>query len=467
MPACTLDSLDSAGSCPTKELPNAFDGNELELLRGYTRIGGDLPIPYDALDLSPLACLEVVDGELTVENGSSLTSFDGLEGLRKVGSLYLSDLPQLASTRGLSGVREIEGGVEMWNLPKLREIEAPTELDVLGGSITAIGLSGLEHWDAPIGPTEITGSIQLADIAPTAVIDAFAEVERVTEWISVGADYMPSPPAGARVHLPALREVGAITLFEVQPEVVASLSALVEIDHLHIARYGGSDLTGLSGVQGMVSLQISQAPSLRSLAGLDGLRSLTGLTLIDAPMLTSLDGLALQTLPDYLDDEDDVYSSPPGIYIAQCPALADVSALASITSDHLDGLGLSDLPALTEVPSWPALRRLGRVELSNTGITDLDGFAGVETLKFSLLTDGVFEIYENFELTLTDNPVLADISGLTASATSAGSWTDIVVARNPMLPSCSVEALRTALGAIGRTDGTYDVSDNDDTTVCE
>ena len=464
LPACALDRLDQDGSCPTKELPNSFDGEDLELLRGYTRIGGDLPIPSDTEDLSPLGCLEVVDGALSI--GGNVRSLDGLEGLREVGALRFGD-SQLTELRGLPRLRTIHGDLELWGLSKLRVIEAPADLESVHG-VTAIDLLALERWDAPIGPTEIPGSVWLADIAPTAVIDAFAEVESIGEGIAVGADYMPSPPAGARVHLPALRTTSGISLFEVEPEVVASLTSLTDVEGLTIQRYVGEDLTGLSALQHAVRLNITGAPALRSLHGLEGLRSVTSIRIVDAPLLTSLDGLALQAMPDYVSEEDDgVYSSSPGLVLEDCPALVDVSALATVTTDHLDGLGLFDLPALVAVPSWPALRRLGRVDISNTGITDLDGFAGVETLKFSLPTNGGFEIYENFELTLTDNPALSDISGLTASATSAGSWTDLTVTSNPMLPTCRVEELRTALGEIGRTDGTFDVSDNDDATSCE
>jgi hypothetical protein len=458
-PACVMDEVGHDGSCPTRELPSDFDGEDIELLRGYTRVGGDLVVPGDTEDLSALRCLEEVDGSLVIVSVDGLGSLAGLEGLRSVGSLRLSHMDSLENTDGLAGLREIRDGMELWGLPRLRTITAPANLEQFEGSIVVHELPALEEWDAPIGPTELVGYFEMVEVAPGASIGAFSEIERASD-IYVAA--YPSDVPGDGVRFDALEFAGKLALHGVPTGVLGSLR---EVGELRITEYLGADLEGLAGLQRADMLLISESPNLQSLAGLEQLRSLHGLDVLGNDGLVSLAGL--EGLREFTESRqvvpDDMAPGGGGFVLAGCPLLSDTTALAGIETDTLGGFTLESLPSLTSVPSIPALRRLGGLAVIDTAVEDLDALSGVTTLErlFGGADSG------NFSVELTENPALHDISGLTASLTSTAPWGDLRVNDNPMLPTCAVEALATALDGAGRMDGAYDVSGTDDAAVCE
>jgi hypothetical protein len=457
-----MDEVGHDGSCPTRELPSDFDGEDIELLRGYTHVGGDLIVPGDTEDLSALGCLEIVDGSLEI-HGDEPRSLAGLEALRIVGNLRISGMDALETTDGLSGLREIRGSMELWGLPSLRTISAPAHLDRLDGAIIVHELPALEHWDAPIGPTEIGEFFEMIEVAPDASIAAFSEVERAAD-VHVG-DWPSDSPGGVRFD--ALQFAEEISLSGAPTGVVDGLGSLRDVGTLRISDYLGDDLAGLAALERADLLVIGASPNLESLAGLEQLRSLHSLELLGNDALVSLAGLeGLRAIPEspQVVVPEQTASLGGGIRLAGCPMLTDTTALAGIETDALGGLSLESLPSLTAVPSMPALRRLGALSLVATGIEDLDALAAVTTLQRRYVGD---ESGGNFYVELADNPALHDISGLTASLMSTAPWGDLRVHDNPMLPTCAVEALATALDGAGRMDGTHDVAGNDDTAVCE
>lgn len=461
--ACDADALDHDGRCPTRELPTSFDGEDLGLLRGYTRVGGNLPVPAGTTDLTALRCLEVVDGSLSISS-PDIETLEGLENLREVGGLDLNDLPRLQSTAALAALREIRGGLSLRDLPSLRTIDAPADLTRLD-LVHVDDLTGLERWEPELGVTELD-TIELFHLPAGAQVSAFAGVVRAQRLHVEGAD--PADPAhSAVVRLDALASADVLILAPAAPESVASLGSLAEVGGLSLRCVASGDLAGLSALHTVGGLEINDSPGVVSLAGLSQLASLTSLRLRDNPNLRDLEGLrAWRTMPNAVPEAEDL-DFDPAILLEANPLLADVSGIEGIEAAPEAAIRLTDLPALTVVPSWPTLARIGDLTLERTGVRDLDALAGVTELNAIYVSDEGEELdTQSFAITIVGNPDLADLSGLD-SVTTAGEWGEILIQDNPQLSSCTVDGLLEALALAGRTYGDLEVDGNGDGTPCE
>lgn len=457
---CTTDAVDHDGRCAPKVLAGTFTGLDLELLQGYTRVGGDLQIPEGTTTLAALGCLEHVDGGLTIAGLPALADLTGLENLQHVGGLGLSDLPALDDTSALSGLRDIDGGMSLWGLPALRELAAPANLTTLT-DVELVRLSALERWEAPIGVDELD-RVMIAEVEPSASITALAGVTHIGQ-LNLDLGPQPNPlPGSPHLHLDGLRTADALALHGVPVDVIASLGALESVGGMTLSSPSATDLAGLASLRTATSLRITGSPALTSLHGLEALEEASSIELTSLAALADLDGLAgLRRVVGQTPAHDGVAGDLPSIQLERCPALHDVSGLDGLESDYLFELSLRELPSLTTLPSWPALRRIGYLDLDRTGVTDLDALLGVTRMDASYFAAGDPAPHDsdNFSITLTNNPALADLEGL-AGVVEVGAWGDLYIHDNAALPSCSVDALVEQLGAAGRTDGTYEVGDN-------
>lgn len=461
---CALDLQDHPGQCVTKELPTGFDGEDLALLRGYTRVGGDLVVPSDAEDLSALGCLEQVDGSLEIDGVVALDSLAGLENLRSAGELRLHGLPELESTAAVAGLRELTGeGLSLRELPKLREIEAPAGLERFEGRVDVLAWPTLERWEPSLGVAEIS-TIDLYGLPPTAEVTAFADLERCAA-LTILSEPVGDAAAGARVSLDALVSAEVLDLEGIAPDTLASLQQLTAVDFLELVGFGGEDLTGLSSLQAIGSLQVRSSPSLRSLHGLEALASVGELALFDNAALVDITALGqVRAMPPWRDLGGTL--SMPRIGIGGSPQLADLSPLAGITEDTLGAIELLDLPAVTALPTLAGLRTLGVLGLVRTGVVDVDALADVDALRLYYFdTTDTKSPGSSFSITLVENPALTDISGL-ASVVDVGDRGDLEIVDNAQLATCAVEAMVTTLDAAGRDDGTVEIAGNDDAAGC-
>ncbi|MGH0036517.1 MAG: hypothetical protein ACQGVK_15935 [Myxococcota bacterium] len=123
----------------------ANDDESMRQLAGVRRIKGDALVGVDAANLAPLACLEQVDGKLTI-NPWRLEDLSGLESLRTVGSLYIGGgSPRL---RSLAGLESLEGPVQdlrIGNLPKLESLDGLEGITAVNGSLAIGDLPSLEN----------------------------------------------------------------------------------------------------------------------------------------------------------------------------------------------------------------------------------------------------------------------------------------------------------------------------------
>ena len=86
---------------------SVYTQTNMEKLRGLTELEGSLTISNDAtdpvVDLSPLASLRAVSGQLTIRF-TDLATLAPLENLSRVGSLDINSNRLLTSLTGLAGI---------------------------------------------------------------------------------------------------------------------------------------------------------------------------------------------------------------------------------------------------------------------------------------------------------------------------------------------------------------------------
>ena len=125
-----------ADRCPERVYDGGWNvmvsGEEdLTALAGYTRIAGNLVIDGTRLhDLRGLGCLESIEARLLIDRNVAMTSLQGLNSLRSVGTLYIRRNPELTSLVGLSALTTIEvGGFEIADNVELPTCEAEELLE--------------------------------------------------------------------------------------------------------------------------------------------------------------------------------------------------------------------------------------------------------------------------------------------------------------------------------------------------
>ena len=85
----------------------ASEAEDLEALSAYRQVAGDLTLTGTLQRVTELGCLEQVDGFLYLSQGE-LVDLRGLGNLSELGSLYVSQMPNLTSFEGLEGVRTLD-----------------------------------------------------------------------------------------------------------------------------------------------------------------------------------------------------------------------------------------------------------------------------------------------------------------------------------------------------------------------
>jgi hypothetical protein len=143
---CAAPQTTALASAPTDASKSAASSP----VPGPRIVEGDLDITNSST-LGWYENLEVVTGTLTILGNTRLTSLDGLENLRAVKHLVISENVNLQDVEGLSGLRHaksvtITGNTRLENLQGLESIRKVDRLVVTkNGIFSTIGLDGLEE----------------------------------------------------------------------------------------------------------------------------------------------------------------------------------------------------------------------------------------------------------------------------------------------------------------------------------
>ncbi len=260
------------------------DQADVTALRGVSSLNQSLLITGDVNDLSELACLSHISGDLYVGETSVLENLSGLENLRSVdGAVRIGEGCQYSEPENCHGNLALE------SVAALRNLEH-AEMIVIAGEC--------------FGESQ-TGCTQNAALEKV-------EFDRVTELEGVG---IVGNPAMTEASFAALTHLGGLRIDENQELESVAFGSLVDVDgafsledlpHLTHAAFGGlaavgdrfdvvatglHDLSGFGNLAEMTFLSIEDNPSLLALVGLHP-KELVRLTIWDNPLLEDLRALA-------------------------------------------------------------------------------------------------------------------------------------------------------------------------------
>jgi hypothetical protein len=105
---------------------------------GYAIITGRLAIfGSDITDLTPLSCLKIIEGELSIDNAINLTNLEGLNRLQTVGGdVKISNNLALTDIDDLEKLSEVGGRLSIFDNLVLSSIQGLGNLELLGGDLT-------------------------------------------------------------------------------------------------------------------------------------------------------------------------------------------------------------------------------------------------------------------------------------------------------------------------------------------
>ena len=246
----------------TQDEVNSFAAN-----CSCTEVPGNLIISgTDITDLSPLANLTSIGGQLRIFGNTSLTSLSGLEGINTIGDylfIFINNI--LTNLNGL-------------------------------GNLTSVGGIGIESEDALTSLQGLESLTTIDEFLEITFCDNLASLEALENLNYVG-DYLYIAHTESLTNLKGLENAqieNSINLYRNHALVDltnipnTSLSGRLIIDENNTL----SNLTGLENVTAPASLEIYNNDGLTSLDGLENFESLTGSLIIrDNPNLSKFDGL--------------------------------------------------------------------------------------------------------------------------------------------------------------------------------
>lgn len=346
----------------------------------------------------------VHEGDAEVGSKAELDALDGVT--RVTGSLRITatDAFDLAPLRCLEQVN-VNFGIT--DNPELVDISALAKLTVVGeansgwiriaGNAKLASLTGLEA----IGSLAI---LEIEDNPALASVDGLSGLGSVaTGWLNV-------------VGNPAL-------------ESLEGFSSLEVVTELYIEG-NGLETLGAGSLSQVSSFIVLDNDALVSLGNLAALAEVSSLLVSGNDALKDLSGLAL--------------TSAGGVQIEDNEALTSLSGLEDLTTIE-GGLILENNPSLASIAALTGLTEIGaNLWIRNAGaLTSLDGFPAVAQIH-----SGPASIDPGAPpaLRILENPVLVDVSGLSAAGGVQG---DAAISDNPMLPSCAAQSALDALTVTG------------------
>jgi hypothetical protein len=404
---------------------------------------------------TPTTACTNLEGDYIVNNSLDLATFK-LHGCSRITGNLIVNSPQLTGLPGLESLTQVDGEVRILFNSELTSMQ---------------GLANLTRAEGVV----FEGNDSLATIA-------FPKLTQVDGDVVIAGNQSMTT-----LSLPVLATAEGLTVEgNAALTAISGINALTSV--LYIDVFDNGALTSISGFTALDSvadvLAVSLNPSLTTVSGFGALQTVGGrVVFFEDVALTSVSGFGmLQTI------------GPGGLEFINDPALTTVTgfdvletvegplrfrrvtgfptplALSTVPSFNMlttvgGELFFGSLPALTTLPTFPALTEVGSLTVQTTGITTLSGFAALERTTGTdpgNFNGGWFYIINCDSLTtvtgvgaLTEttgdfgvafNAVLTDLSGVT-SLTTVGY--DFQVSDNPMFPACEADAMAAGLTSVG------------------
>lgn len=411
-----VEGLVSVFADPSQRAPSVE--RPLDVLSSLEEAGGLQVSGVQAPNLDALSRLRTLSGGvppsvvspgppgLLIEACPRLTSLTGLEQLESVGLIRLRENPDLVSLRGLDGLRAIDTlAVSDTPLADLAGFDA-SSLRVLELSNTAVlGLTGLgavpgleQLWlSSNRALTHLDGAVFGESLAVVSVdnnvslasVRGLGNVRRLTTFSLSG-----SPSLVTLEGLEQLAEVDGLGLFGLGVQSLAGLGALVTAEQISL----GSllrlvDLAGMSSLTRVSHLAIAECRALTSLVGL-GAFSAGALSLrsVGASSLAGLEAVSIES-------ELEVSESPSFTSLTGLPELGESAWLR-----------LANLSALADTSALAGRSVLGHLVLEGTGLGVLSGLGALQRAQR-------IELFNNYNLTeIEDSPQLSQVGQIRIDA---------------------------------------------------
>ncbi|ARA94136.1 hypothetical protein AWN76_013885 [Rhodothermaceae bacterium RA] len=322
-----------------------------------TSVEGNLEVVGNDLltDLTGLASVAWIGGELTVQTNDQLVSLAGLGPLSTVGGVLIESNPSLQSLEALRSLKTVAGDLRMAYHPALTTLAGLESLQRVGGNLTLqendlVDLSSLQSL------VTVGASLTILDADRLTSLDGLDALTSVGGYLTLGLNDALER-LGA---LPSLTSLGGLALQE-NPRLT-SLAGLERIPSLEsdLLILDNTSLTSLAGLDGLTSVgglvYVLYNEKLQSLEGLGALSAVGGTVYVGINhALTRLDGLESLKVVGNVDapTEDD-----HSLLIYANPALTDLAGLASLTSVEDDLLIALNGPIAT-LSSLPTLDAVG------------------------------------------------------------------------------------------------------------
>ena len=393
----------------------------LSAVQGLVEVTGDLTVEDSGLlDLSDLAGLASVGGDMQIAGNAQLVSLRGLDSLTSIGGdMLIAGNAQLASLRGLDSLTSVGGFVSLRRNPTLAALSGL-------GSLTTVGTT-----------------LRLEDNGDSLQIDALSGLRSVGSLFIAGTGTLTD-----------LRALGGLTTYgggQLTIERNAALTTLhgleaVTATSLQIDRNARlQSLTGLEGLRTVRAVSLNENPSLSSLEALAGAAGEeVGLLLIGNQTLHDLRGLeGITSLSTVRVDRNAALESFAGLesvtrveydcWIRSNSSLASLAGLSRVASTadlHVTGNPL--LPSLTGLEALRAVGGELRIR-NNAGLRSIEALAGLATVSELVWIDsndvletvafpGLSQQVASFQVTDHAALVSVDVGGLEGVAGSV--WID-------------------------------------------
>jgi len=270
-------------------------------------------------DLSPLANLQEVTGFISIASNEALENLSGLEGLKRVGHLYLSLNKKLNSIEALSGLEEIYGEMTLYNnqdtegitinfCPALKSLEglhnltSVVRLTIMSNdSLENLnGLRGLKtisvHATIEGNPllTSMAGLNQLESVGHRLKIrqlNSLASLEGLEMLKDVGQfDIEVNLSLTSLSAISNLQSVGEFDIIGNNLENLDGINLDIVKEDFYLVTRVLKNLNGILGTSTTSNLRIYNS-SLVSLNGLETLESAKSIEISSNSELTDLSGL--------------------------------------------------------------------------------------------------------------------------------------------------------------------------------
>ncbi len=331
----------------------------LDSLRQLRSIGGKLQIESPNLaDISGLRGLTRVDGFLHI-SGTALTNLHGLENLQSTGSSFTAaNNPMLLTTTQFDSLQH--SGFSISGSPLLQDF----------GTFPSLKTGKVIHLNNPASQ-----STSLEGVFPKLETAEYLFLENIPQLQSLNG-------------LPSLNRVGAMSI---KKTGIANLTGLENLQIISTYLYLFENpellnLTGMSALDSVQSIQITGNPKFTGLQGLEQMNHVAQLTISENESLQTLaDSAALPNVLGVLS-------------ITRNPSLASLRGLENLRVQN--GVTIEDNETLLTLEGLAKVQHPYNVSIKgNSQLRDLAGLQQLETVTV---------------LVIENNDALTDLSGLTS-----------------------------------------------------